>query len=682
MRSVIVMVLLVLGLAVPAEAVVYKSGANIELLTGNCSPFTGVAYYSQQNAPGSTVGIEPKVGEIFYVGITTNFFQSFSCAADFWASVITLPAGVVPAVGEPDSTGGTLTKPICLRRAFGANNQVYNDARMTSNCPTTVRSDNTALSFDPSTRELRIGPKADAAFPDQGNPASRFFIGQNAPAENTNYTQSVVLVPVKATQTVNAPMTTLLCTTGTSCQTGSTVQMVVNAANPPAAVDVALGGGARTSAVGVSMPFAVTYAGGTQITIRIDIASGGVRPCGVTSAQFVDITEGGTFDFLVGDFDTFPPIDCRLTPNTDYDFEVCHTDYNGTTEYLCRVTAFRTGAVNTAVEPPEETATDRPDSRTMVFRGRKVVGPHPAGQAFLRRKLAGAADGTFDNSPTNSAAQSDTDAALPDRTLAGFTEWSTYEVQSCFNAASLMCSPSSTLVAGYITAPADATNVSPSGATVTGLPSSPRPAGKLAIRTSTSDPGTKDPRTALSEKASTQLAARSETTAATPTAIQLSGLAAGTKYYWAACFDVAAAAAIEDCSAVRSFTTAAGGEDPGLPLPPPPSPSPVGPVATAAPTATAAPAPGPTAVADTTKPKVSLKAKGALRRGKKISLTVTATDAGGIKSVTIKLGAKKPVAKRKLTITLPRRKGRLKIVVTVVDNAGNRVVLTRTLTVR
>jgi hypothetical protein len=65
-----------------------------------------------------------------------------------------------------------------------------------------------------------------------------------------------------------------------------------------------------------------------------------------------------------------------------------------------------------------------------------------------------------------------------------------------------------------------------------------------------------------------------------------------------------------------------------------------------------------------------------------VTLTVDASDASGVKSVTIKVGKGKPRATRKVTIKLPRRKATIKVVITVTDQAGNVTKTTKTLKVK
>lgn len=650
----------------PAGAVTYVSGQPIELLSGNCAPASTVAYYSQQTAPNSNVGIPPKVGEIFYVGVTHSFNQFLDCAADFWAAVLTLPPGVVPAVGNPDTGDGA--RPVCIRRAYTSQTTFSDDPRMATNCPTTVGNNNSSLSFNPMTRELRIGPKPGATFPDQ-SAASYFFIGQNHPAESLVYTKGIVLVPVKATQQVSAPMTALICTVGTTCASGSTVNMTVNAAEPPANVAIALGAEIQTSAESALLPLSVSTTT-MSYRLRIAVREGNAFACGAANYQYVDVTDGGgTFEFRIGPAYDPPPIGCWLNPDRDHTFEVCHvtnTSTNAVNQAGCRSTAFRTTIVGTDFEPPEETAADRPDSTTMVFRNRRILTSHVTGQYVLQRKTAGSADGAYVNSAPTDAPESDAGGSDPDPlTWTGFTAWSAYDVRSCFAGPYLHCSPSMRLVAGHVTAPADATGVTHDSATVGGLPSAPWPAGTLSFRTSTTDPGAGDPREVMSEAAAVALAARAESTAGAATTGTLSGLAPATKYYWAACFDSPATAGIEDCSPPRSFTTAAapGGS-------PTPSPSPT-------------PGPGPGGLTpDTTKPKGSIRVKGRPRRGAKVRITVVATDAGGVAKVTIKLGSAKPRTGRTLTARLPRRGRRVKIVAVITDKAGNRTTVTKTLRLR
>jgi hypothetical protein len=163
------------------------------------------------------------------------------------------------------------------------------------------------------------------------------------------------------------------------------------------------------------------------------------------------------------------------------------------------------------------------------------------------------------------------------------------------------------------------------------------------------------------------------------------GLAPATTYYWAACFDnPVGSAGIEDCSPVRTFTTAAsvvppsgGGTTPGT------DGGGGGPQGDGGGGPQGDGGGGPISdVADRIKPTASIKVVGKLKRGKRVTLSVSASDPSGIRSVTIKVGSAKAVARRKVAIKLPRRKGTVKVVVTVTDGAGNVTRLTRTLRVR
>jgi tRNA threonylcarbamoyladenosine modification (KEOPS) complex Pcc1 subunit len=149
-----------------------------------------------------------------------------------------------------------------------------------------------------------------------------------------------------------------------------------------------------------------------------------------------------------------------------------------------------------------------------------------------------------------------------------------------------------------------------------------------------------------------------------PVTATAAGLSPSTQYYWVACFDNPADAGIEDCSPPRTFTTTV-------------APAGGGPGAGSGPG-------GGSSMADRTKPKVSLKIAGKLKRGKKIVLKITASDASGIRSITLKIGKAKAkrLAKRTVTIKLPRKSGKLVLVVVVTDKAGNKTTIKRTLKVK
>ena len=238
---------------------------------------------------------------------------------------------------------------------------------------------------------------------------------------------------------------------------------------------------------------------------------------------------------------------------------------------------------------------------------------------------------------------------------------------------------------GYTVGP-DAADIGPTSVTLAGQASAPSPAGDMRFLVGTTGPGDGDVRGVLTERKSTPIAARSALGA--PVTATVDGLAPATTYYWAACFDNPAGAGVEDCSTARSFTTASA------PPPPPADPGTGGTGGDTSGGSGATTQPGTTqpggttaggpvgGAADTLKPKASVKLKGRVRRGQKVTLTVMPTDPSGIKSVTIKVGKAKAKTARKVTINLPRRKATIKVLITVTDGAGNVAKLTKTLKVK
>lgn len=206
---------------------------------------------------------------------------------------------------------------------------------------------------------------------------------------------------------------------------------------------------------------------------------------------------------------------------------------------------------------------------------------------------------------------------------------------------------------------------------MSGVPTAPHPAGSLTVRLATTDPGTGNPASVMPElPGGPTVAERTATTPGAPTAVTLTGLTPSTKYWWTPCFNPSSGS--PDCAPVRTFVTAAA----PVVQQPPPTPSPTG-GTTQPPTAPPSPPVGPTirpsAGADRTKPTARLKVT---RVGRRTRLTVTATDASGIRSVTIKAGTTRAKTTRTLTLRIRRP---TKILVTVTDRAGNVTTLRRTL---
>jgi hypothetical protein len=319
---------------------------------------------------------------------------------------------------------------------------------------------------------------------------------------------------------------------------------------------------------------------------------------------------------------------------------------------VCGVAAAPAWAdVVTGFTLPGGTAAGHPDSTQLVVTGVQAVGAHPAGTPFLEAKPNGSVErGRTFSAPAVSASQTSSPGASV--TLTGLTPWRTYQVAGCFREApptfASGCGPAKTTLTGYMSS-SDATGVYGTYATVNGLPSAPYPAGKLAFFIGTKDPGNADPRLALTRNGGFSIPARTKAQAVS-IAGTFTHLARTTSYWWTACFDTPAEPGIEACAPVRSFTT--GVKDPVVPK------------------------------KDKVKPKIKLKVTGKVKRGGRLKLTVTATDAGGIKKVRIKVGGGKTEALRHKTVKLPQRKATVKILVTVTDKAGNVATLRKTIKVK
>ena len=650
--SVLAALLLLLTAGSAHGAAGFKQGPEFNTAQANCFPLRAFPAYTQQD------GQEPQVEDVFYLSITVEFFQTFDCAADFFAVVVTLPPNVQPAIG-----GSAV--PICRR--YGGSAPFFFDQRMASNCPTSV-------SFDPGTRQFRIGPRPGAVLPDFPDPAGQFFIGQRAPQESQLYTSAQLLIPIKASATMSGQnLGFMVCSVGTSCASGGVPMTVTPAPAAGASPQVSLPGNAFTSATGARVPFTINVSNNNGYYLKVDTSTSptftGGRPCGLTQATIYGQTGGTPFtgDFnsevQYGDLQTGGTV-CNLTPATTYYFKACSTNTTTFAELDCATTSFTTGGVTSTFTPP--TAID--GSGQAQVTGLQVLGGHPAGNLYVGRRLKSAGGGFSPVTANVPVAAATTSSSPTNHTVTGFEAWRAYELASCYQVTggSLFCSPPVAFSAGSI-ASSDATEVSQSGAVLHGQPSAPSPAGAVRFLLGTTNPAPQDPRGALSEAASVEVAARS---AADSIAGTVTGLAPGTQYFWSACFDNPADPGIEGCSSVRSFTTAAAsdapapsGETPGTGTPPPPAGG---------------------AAADTTKPRASLKVVGRLRRGRVITLRIGASDASGIRSITLKVGKARArrLARRTVKIKLPRRAGKLVLVVVVTDRAGNRTTIRRALRVK
>src|SRR5215217_2957665 len=602
--------------ASPAQAgTTFKNGAEIDTAQANCFPLRAFPAYTQQTATGSSTGIEPKVDDVFYLSLTVSFFQTFDCAADFFSTQVTLPPNVVPAV-----SGSAI--PIC-RRYGGTSPNFFFDPRAPNACPTSI-------SFNASTRQFSLYPRDGSPAPDFPLPAGQFFIGQRAPQESALYHSVQLLVPVRASATMsNQPVGFLVCSVGTSCASGG-VNLTVNAA--PAAGDppqVSIPGNAFTSATGARVPFTINVSNNNGYYLKVDTSTNsnftGGRPCGLTGPVFFGNASGnpivGDFNSEVqyGDLQTGGTV-CNLEPNTTYFFKACSADTSTFNELACRVTSFTTGTVTTSFEPPEQSAADLPGNNSAVLSGHQVVGGHPAGTLFARRRLKDVGGAFTTATGDQSIAASTSSSGAVTQTATGLTPWRTHDVVSCFQVTggSLFCGDPVEVVGGFATAPSDATGVGASSATLSGQASAPSPDGTMRFLVGTTNPGGDDVRTVLSEKASVAMAARGS--AGDPVTAVVDRLAPGTTYYWAACFDNPAGSGIEDCSPARSFTTAGTAPQTGAGGGAGDVPGGSGDTAggTGTPTGPIGPVGG---TADTIKPKVTLKLKGKVKRRGKVTLT-------------------------------------------------------------
>lgn len=344
-------VVLVLFVGAPrvSAAVVLKTGPQAFTAQATCLPATVTPAYSQQTPPDNpNAGIEPKVGDVFYLSVRVDVLVTFDCAADFFSVLVTLPPNVQPALGGP-------AIPICRR--FGVNNQGQTvfDTRATTNCPPT-------LAFNAATREFPLRPVSNPVLPDVGGPAgSYWFMGIRAPQEGQEYPSVQLLVPVRATTTMTGqPISYFVCTVGTSCTTAA-VNLTVQPAPPSTTPLVTLPANVTTSETGARVPFSINAAPAKQYALKIDAATSPDfttgRPCAglplttpgpglayqgpfSSEVQFGDLQQGGT--------------PCTLTPNTTYHVKICTADAGDrTTTYDCRTTSFTTGgAAKPAAAPP------------------------------------------------------------------------------------------------------------------------------------------------------------------------------------------------------------------------------------------------------------------------------------------------------------------------------------------
>jgi hypothetical protein len=137
LRRIAVLLLGALAVAAPAHAAVTLKVGQQQTTAGIvCFPELVTPAYSQQSP-----GVEPRVGDVFYLSVRVDFTSSFDCAADFVTELVTLPPNVQPAISQYAS-------PICRRFGRNATGGTVYDARAVTNCPTSI-------AFDASTRTDR-----------------------------------------------------------------------------------------------------------------------------------------------------------------------------------------------------------------------------------------------------------------------------------------------------------------------------------------------------------------------------------------------------------------------------------------------------------------------------------------------------------------------------------------------
>ncbi len=529
-----------------------KSGTSVSTGFGNCQPSLVTPSYTQQTAAaGNTTGIEPKVGDVFYLSLRIDFTISFDCAADFSSVLATLPNNVVPAISGSATT-------LCRRWGSNATGSQVNDHRAQNNCTANP-------SFNATTRQFSMSTVSSPALPDVGG---YWFTGIRYPQESQSYTSVQLLVPIKATATMTSqPMSFLVCTVGTSCVTAS-VNMTIT--GPPGDADppfVSLPGAPQLTAVGARVPFTVNDNPGGSYYLKVDtstnpafpVGAGNGRPCGLSDAVIYQSSANVPFtgqissEIQFGDLQTGGTT-CYLSPQTLYHIKVCSTSTSaGFAELNCRYSSFTTGAVNATMELP----TTDPQPSTGLNALTRVLAGHPTGTTRVRRRFSAVGGAFTDASPTQAISQSTSSTSQVSQAVTLPDPWRAYDLQVCFAATQTACSTPVKYLAGAAHSDGPATAVTATGATVAGHPSSPFPAGTLSARIGTTNPGAADPLTALNQAATVSLGADGTSIPAASTSIPLTGLLPKTTYWWAACFDNPADAGIEDCGNVSSFTTAA-----------------------------------------------------------------------------------------------------------------------------
>lgn len=542
-------------LASPAHAdPVLKAGPSGETSGGFCPPSLITPSYSQQAS-----GVEPKVGDVFYLSLRVDLsLVTFDCANEFYSVLADLPPNVQTAVSGSATT-------ICRRWGNNANGQQVNDQRAQANCQA-----------NPSVNgngEFSMRPIASPSLPDVGGAAgSYWFAGLRSPQESQSFTSVQLLVPIKATATMtNQPISFLVCGTGSNCVTVSVPLTVTSGpadADPPR---VSLPANTQTTAVGARVPFTINdRPTGSSYFLRVDTATiagfTGGRICGAAAPTYFALSAGpppvpysGSISSEIqwGDLQT-GGITCYLAPNTTYYVEVCaanpSTAFPWTPFAGCRTTQFKTGAVNVSLALPTQ-----PPFPVAPSAAVRVLGGHPAGTVKVQAKRWADADGAYaDVSTATAVTQSVSDAPVSNQPVSGLNQWRSYKLRACFIAgAHQPCSTAIEYTTGHATTGAS-TQVTHEAATLSGTPSAPNPALGMVILTSPTDPGTADPRQVMSAAGSTSIPANATATPNLPSSVRVTGLQPQTTYFWTACFNNSAALpSLEDCGEVKTFTTAA-----------------------------------------------------------------------------------------------------------------------------
>jgi len=641
----------------------------------------GIGILGQAGYYRNQAGREPRADETFYTEIKLTYFESFDCAAAFTGITITLPAGLTL-----DTTVANGPRVVCQRFNLSTGGP---DPRITSNCPSNPA---------PLNGSTYVLDPAATNFPERSAFGRNFWFQGYDGAQT--YRVMRLLIPVKAAGALSAANVTFqMKRFDAATPWTSSVPVTTTGLAPP-------NGGAFTaptlsvqnapgqffvSPIGVEVPFTVTKGSASYgVSEKLVLGSCAQNPC--ASAAYTHptnpgCTEGATADnafstdesFLdvFGDFgDQYaisPP--CDLKPSTAFTVELC-IGYRNLSNVLfadCRQTPFTTPAVDVAVTVAESGSTSVGATFTPNLRG-----AWPAGTARVLLTKPGQSEIQISSQVVG--ARGTGALALTGVTRNDLVSWQQHSYRACYTPTGQgeVCGPQQTVVPGALTVPSSAATTATT-ATVSGVAlRTPAPALTLQLRArKASEVTTQDPST-LPVVGSQAIAAVAGAGTLTAPDLVGTGLAAETKYAWTVCVETDSDAAPEECSAGASFTTA---QAPTTTTPTTTTPGTTTPGTTTGPT-TATPTTTPPPTTDTTKPKVTLKVTGKLRRRAKVTLKVTASDASGIKRVTIKVGKAKAKAVRTLKVTLPRKKGKLVIVIVVTDKAGNRTTLRRTLVVK